>query len=130
VNVSEVKGWRIDPDWTPRDSAGTRAGFVHVPMLVGDTPGEESSFAFEGTAVGIFVAAGPDAGTVEFQLDGGAWRKQNLFTSWSATLHIPWAYVLDADLSEGRHELAMRVSADADPKSTGHAVRMAHLLCN
>jgi hypothetical protein len=38
--------------------------------------------------------------------------------------------VLDADLTPGRHELVMRVSADADPKSTGHAVRIAHLLAN
>lgn len=130
VDVAEVKGWRMELDWTPRDQAGTRAGFVHVPMLVGETPGEECRFAFEGTAVGIFVAAGPDAGTVEFQVDGGAWRQRNLFTTWSATLHIPWAYVLDADLQAGRHELAMRVSAGADPKSTGHAVRIAHLLVN
>ena len=130
VDIAEANGWRTDPDWTPRDQAGTRAGFVHVPMLIAETPGEQCRFAFEGTAVGIFVAAGPDAGTVEFQLDGGAWRKQNLFTTWSPTLHIPWAYVLDADLAPGQHELVMRVSADADPKSTGHAVRIAHLLVN
>jgi sialidase-1 len=130
IDVTEAKGWRIEADWTPRDKAGTRAGFVHVPMLIGETPGEECRFAFEGTAVGIFVAAGPDAGTVEFQIDGGAWRSQNLFTNWSATLHIPWTYVLDADMSPGRHELAMRVATTADPKSTGHAVRIAHLLAN
>jgi len=130
VNLAEGKGWRIDPDWTPRDKAGTRPGFVHVPMMIGETPGEECRFAFEGTAVGIFVAAGPDAGTVEFQVDGGEWRKQNLFTKWSPTLHIPWAYVLDADLTPGRHELVMRVSADKDSNSTGHAVRIAHLLAN
>lgn len=130
VDIAEAKGWRIDPDWAPTDKAGTRAGFVHVPMLLGETPGEECRFAFEGTAVGIFVAAGPDAGTVEFQIDGGAWRKQNLFTSWSTTLHIPWAYVLDADLPAGRHELRMRVSGGSDPKSTGHAVRVTHILAN
>ena len=128
--VSDAKGWRVTPDWAPADKVGTRPGFVHVPMLVGETPGEECRFAFEGSAVGIFVAAGPDAGTVEFRIDGGAWRKQNLFTSWSPTLHIPWAYVLDADLSPGAHELTLRVSAEADSKSTGHAIRIAHLLVN
>ena len=76
------------------------------------------------------MAAGPDAGIVEFQIDGGAWRKQNLYTAWSGTLHIPWAYVLDADLTPGRHELAMRVAADADAKSTGTAVRITHMLAN
>ena len=76
------------------------------------------------------MAAGPDAGTLEFQLDGGTWRTQNLFTTWSPTLHIPWAYVLDADLQPGHHELVIRAGAEADPKSTGHAIRIAHLLAN
>jgi hypothetical protein len=122
VNVGEVKGWRVDPDWAPADKAGTRAGFVHVPMLIGETAGEEYRFAFDGTAVGIFVAAGPDAGVVEFRVDGGEWRKQNLITSWSRTLHIPWAYVLDADLAAGPHELTMRVSSGA--------IRIAQMLVN
>ena len=101
-----------------RTRRGRAPGFVHVPMLIGETAGEECRFAFEGTAVGIFVAAGPDAGVVEFRVDGGEWRKQNLLTNWSKTLHIPWAYVLDADLGAGRHELTMRVSR-RDPMSTG-----------
>jgi sialidase-1 len=124
--VSEAKGWRVVADWTPADKAGTRAGFVHVPMLVSETPGEECRFGFEGSAVGIFVAAGPDAGVVEYQIDGGAWRRQNLFTQWSSGLHIPWAYVLDADLELGRHELAMRVAAEGG----GHAVRVVNFLVN
>jgi sialidase-1 len=130
VDIREAKGWRIDPDWTPGDKAGTRAGFVRVPMLIGEKPGEECRFAFEGTAVGLFVAAGPDAGIVEFQVDGGAWRTQNLYTAWSNNLHIPWTYVLNAELAPGKHELVLRVAAGADAKSTGHAVRVTHLLAN
>jgi sialidase-1 len=122
VDVAEVRGWRVEPDWTPRDKVATRPGFVHVPMLVSEKAGEECRFAFEGTAVGVFVAAGPDAGVVEFRIDGGAWRKQNLATSWSKTLHIPWAYVLDGDLEDGRHELTMRMREGA--------ARVAHMLVN
>jgi sialidase-1 len=110
VDIGEVKGWRVDPDWAPADKAGTRERFVHVPMLIGEAAGEECRFAFDGTAVGVFVAAGPDTGVVEFRIDGGEWRRQNLMTNWSKTLHIPWAYVLDADLVAGRHELTMRMS--------------------
>jgi pimeloyl-ACP methyl ester carboxylesterase/lysophospholipase L1-like esterase len=122
VDIREARGWRIDPDWAPADGVATRAGFVHVPMLIGEASGGECIFAFEGSAAGVFVAAGPDAGLLEFRVDGGEWRRQNLFTSWSKTLHIPWAYVLEADLSAGRHELTMRVS-------TG-VVRVTHFLAN
>jgi sialidase-1 len=81
------------------------------------------------------VAAGPDAGAVEFSIDlnnnrGAPFRSRNLFTEWSPTLHIPWAYVLDADLPPGPHELTMRVSAAADPRSIGHAIRITHMLAN
>ncbi len=130
VDIHEVSGWRIDPDWVPHDEAGTRQGFVHVPMLVSETPGEACRFVFEGTAVGIFVAAGPDAGSVEYTIDGAPARTRNLFTEWSPGLHIPWAYVLDADLSPGRHELVMRVAAGSDSRSRGHAVRIARMLVN
>jgi lysophospholipase L1-like esterase len=122
VDIAQVKGWHIEADWTPRDKAATRPGFVHVPMLASETAGDECRFRFEGTAVGIFVAAGPDAGVVEFQIDGGTWRRQNLATSWSKSLHIPWAYVLDGDLEMGRHELVMRTSAGA--------ARVANMLVN
>ena len=86
-------------------------------MLSAETPGATASFQFAGTAVGLFVAAGPDAGVIEFQIDGGQFRRQGLFTPWSPQLHIPWAYVLDADLA---HE----------PKSTGTAVRIVRLIVN
>jgi hypothetical protein len=110
ADVTGARGWRIERDWTPFDGAATRAGFVHVPMLIGDAATGECRFAFEGSAVGIFVAAGPDAGVVEYRVDDGAWRKQNLATSWSKTLHIPWAYVLNGDLTNGQHELTMRMA--------------------
>ena len=68
------------------------------------------------------AAVGPDAGVVEFRIDGSEWRTQNLITSWSKTLHIPWAYVLDADLPPGKHELTMRVSSGA--------IRVVQMLVN
>ena len=85
---------------------------------------------FEGTAVGIFVAAGPDAGTVEYSVDGSPFASRNLYTRWSRGLHLPWAQVLNADLEQGQHEMVLRVSQEADPQSQGHAVRIIHLLVN
>ncbi len=125
VDIREVTpgdGWRIVEDWAPQDKAGTRKGFVHVPMLVGDKPGAECRFTFDGTAVGIFVAAGPDAGVVEYSIDNSLYKDKNLMTQWSPTLHIPWAYILEADLAPGRHELVLRVKSGA--------VRIVHMLAN
>ena len=123
-------GWTLDPDWEPADKAGTREGFVDVPMLIAQEPAARLNLRFTGTAVGIFVAAGPDAGMVEYRVDGGATNRRDLYTQWSATLHLPWAQVLAADLPPGEHELELRVSSDANAQSRGHAVRIAHFLVN
>lgn len=120
--VSRGEGWRIEEDWTAQDKAGTRAGFVHVPVLIGDKPGAESRFQFEGTAVGLFVTAGPDAGIVEFSIDNSPFKEKSLATQWSPTLHIPWTYILNADLAPGKHELKLRVKSGA--------VRVVHMLAN
>jgi sialidase-1 len=123
-------GWAIVPDWKPTDKAGTRRGFVNVPALVSEKPGAQMRLKFEGTAVGILVAAGPDAGTVEYRVDGSSFASRNLYTQWSGGLHLPWAQVLNAELEQGQHELILRVSQEADPRSRGHAVRIIHLLVN
>ena len=73
-------GWKLEPAWKPADKAGTRAGFVDVPMLVAETPGATLRLKFSGTAVGLFVAAGPDAAIVEYRIDGGPVATRDLFT--------------------------------------------------
>jgi len=101
-----------------------------VPALVAEQPGATLSLKFTGTAVGIFVAAGPDAGTVEYSLDGQRAAPRNLFTQWSSRLHLPWAQVLAAGLKPGPHELTLRVAGTHDDQSKGHAVRIVHFLVN
>jgi len=120
------KGWRMEREWQPADKAATRPGFVKVPALVTETAGAELRLPFEGTAVGVFVAAGPDAGAVEFSVDGAPFRRQELYTRWSRGLHLPWAYILEGDLAAGKHELRLRSVAGAK----GSAVRIMHFLLN
>ena len=126
------KGWRITENWQPDDSAGTRPGFVSVPMLEASGPGAEMAFRFYGKGVGIFVAAGPDAGSIEYSIDGGEARTLDLFTRWSSGLHLPWAYMLAAELTDQAEEhcLTVKIAAEKNPDSTGHAVRIAHFLVN
>lgn len=122
--------WRFDEHWRPEDGAGTRDGFVDVPALIATEPGAELRLKFEGTAIGILVATGPDVGAVEWNIDGGVSSVRDLYTRWSPTLHLPWAQMLASELSPGPHELRLRVAATAAPGSKGHAVRILHFLVN
>ncbi|HEY3376002.1 MAG TPA: SGNH/GDSL hydrolase family protein [Armatimonadota bacterium] len=122
-------GWQLDPNWVPAQG-GTRPGFVKVPMLVAETPGAMLTFKFTGTAVGIFVAAGYDAGKVEYRIDDRPARMQDLFTPWSGGLHLPWAYVLDDELPLDTHTLTLRLTDQHHPNSKGTAARLVYFLVN
>jgi lysophospholipase L1-like esterase len=124
-----VNGWRYVESWTATD-AGTRPGFREVPMLVATEPGAIVKLYFKGTAVGILVVAGPDVGVLEYSINGGAYQSLDQFTRWSNRLHIPWAYILEADLPHGDHELVLRTTSRKNAESTGHAARIVKFLVN
>jgi acetyl esterase/lipase/lysophospholipase L1-like esterase len=122
------QGFELAPAWRPADGAGTRAGFVDVPVLVAEREGATCELRFDGRACGVLVNAGPDAGVLEWALDGAPWRRVDLFTRWSGGLHLPFSYVLAADLPDGPHTLALRVGARPDGTRGGTAVRVVHFL--
>lgn len=111
------KGWMIDPLWNPKDGKGLRANYFDVPMLISETPDATLKLKFSGTAVGIAVAAGPDAGIIEYRIDKGDWRTLDLATRWSQSLHLPWYYTLDADLSPKAHQLELRLAKNQMQKA-------------
>lgn len=138
AQVRPVRGFDLVKSWSPAGDdrqpkgkkVGTRPGFVNVPALVGTEPGAEFAFDFNGTGCGLFIATGPDAGQIEFSVDGGEWKTAETYTSWSGNLHLPWALVLDDQLPEGDHIVRVRIAASRNPKSTGTALRVFHLLLN
>ncbi len=122
--------WSLDPNWQPKDKVGTREGFVKVPTLVSETVGATLKLRFQGRGIGIFVTSGPDIGNIEFRVDGSQWQRKELFTQWSPKLHLPWTKMLASELKPGEHLLEIRVAADADAGSIGHALRITHFLIN
>ncbi len=125
-----IRGFTLEKAWRPTDRTGTRAGFVDVPALVGTEPGAEFEFSFEGTGCGLFLTAGPDAGQLEFSVDGSPYRSVETFTRWSASLHLPWAVILDDQLKPGIHRARVRITEAHHAQSTGTALRVFHLLLN
>jgi hypothetical protein len=125
-----VSGWRRVRSWAPNDKVATRNGFVKLPMLTAEAPGAALEFDFAGTAVGVFVTAGPDAGCLEYRIDGVPYGRVDQYTKWSKWLHLPWAVMLGGDLRDGRHKLMLRTSARKNPDSAGCACRIVHFLVN
>jgi lysophospholipase L1-like esterase len=131
IQRAEVhSGWVINQKWKAENGQGTRPGFVDVPMLTSANPGASLSLKFNGTAIGMAVVSGADAGIVTYSIDGGPERKMDLFTDWSTSLHLPWYVLFGADLSKGKHLLKMTLSAEKNAKSNGTACRIVNFLVN
>jgi sialidase-1 len=131
--VNDIKmndGWKVVQDWVPSDKTGTRPNYVHVPMAVCEIPGKILSIPFKGTAIGIANASGPDAGILEYSIDGSIWAKRDIFTQWSKSLHLPWFVVFADELKPGRHTLQLRLSSDKNQRSSGTACRIRYVLVN
>jgi sialidase-1 len=130
VQVKPAKGWQAIPNWVPTDQTGTRDDFTKVPMLVAEASGGTLMVDFEGNAVGIAVASGFDAGTIEYRIDKGDWQKQDLFTQWSSQLHLPWFYTLGYGLNSGKHQLQIKVLPEKNEQSKGNACRIRYFYVN
>lgn len=128
--VATSKGWTLDPAWVPRDGKPTREGFVRVPMQVAERPGAELEFRFQGRGVGLFIVSGPDAGILEWSVDGAAPQPRDLATQWSPQLHLPWTVMLAPDLTSGPHVLKLRTLAGPAGCATSVACRIVHFLVN
>lgn len=115
--VSE--GWQLIDNWKPSDSVSTRKNYTDVPMLVGEYPSEPIRFQFQGNAAGIAVASGPNAGMIEYRVDGAPWKKRDLYTRWSQQLYLPWYFTLVSGLDNGKHTLEIRLIDQKNSESTG-----------
>ena len=121
-------GWEMKiPAWQTLPG-GKRQRFKSVPLLCTDEPGAELTLKFTGTAVGVFVVAGPDAAILEAQVDQRSRQRVNLYHRFSQGLHYPRTVMLATDLPPGEHLLRLRVAADS--QSNGHAARIVKFVAN
>lgn len=102
-----------------------RPRYEEYEVLRGDGAGTTLYLDFEGRAVGAFVLAGPDAGMVEFSVDGSPWQKKTLYHQHSGKLNYPRSVMFASDLSPGRHQLVLRL---AEAKPEGSEGRAAAIL--
>lgn len=129
-NAAYKNGWSIIDRWQPSDGLPTREGFVNIPVLSANAPGAELSLAFKGTAIGIAIVSGSDAGMISYSIDNAAFKNIDLYTPWSGMLHLPWYVLLGSDLKKGTHTLKIRISEQKNKASKGNACRIVNFLLN
>ena len=123
-----VSGWEIKtPNWS-KIAGGKRSRFTQIPMLCAEKSGAELTLKFTGTAVGAYVVAGPDAGVIEAQIDGGKVVPVNLYHRFSKGLHYPRTVMFANNLEHKEHVLTIRISDTSTSK--GNAARIISFVAN
>jgi len=104
---------------------GIRDQYTAYRALRSDESGSYLYCGFNGTMLGAFILAGPDSGSVEVSVDGGEWKRIQLFHErFSKGLNYPRFVILADDLPRGSHQAAIRVSDSKPEMSEGRAATM------
>ena len=128
--ASAGEGWALAvPKWSTI-RGNLREQFAGTPLLCSSEPGSELTLDFQGSAVGAYVLAGPDAGTVEYTIDGSPPKSVDLYHRHSKGLHYPRTVMFATELDAAKHRLVLRVGKQQNASSKGHAVRILRLVTN
>ena len=121
--------WHV-PDWK-KILGGFRSNpFGGMKLLTATEPGKEVIVKFKGRALGAYVLAGPDAGVMEVSIDGGEWKRVDLYHHYSRGLNYPRTVMFAADLKAGEHTAKIRLSEKSNSKSEGTAARILQFTVN
>ena len=118
-----------EPDWDSLEGV-TRKQYVGIPYLHSSRIGAALSLTFQGTCIGLYLTAGPDAGSVRYSIDGSPFKSLKLFHRFSKGLHYPYTTILADELDSGTHKLVLEVGKAKDSRSTGKAVRIVKFAIN
>ncbi len=95
------------------------------------TPGPEMSMAFVGDAVGVYGVTGPDAGDLEYAIDGSAWQVLKVFDAKVKDgKHHLYHRMLGEKLKKGPHVVRVRVAEAIPAGSTGRQARIGWFTVN
>jgi lysophospholipase L1-like esterase len=131
ATASWMGGWvsgPCGPDLLPL--GGIRDRYRSDTLTVASEPGAAMTLQFTGTALGVFVLAGPDAGIIESCIDDGPFVSHDLYHHFSAGLNYPRTVMLHQDLSSGPHQAIVRVAASKNEESKGHRAAIVQFTVN
>jgi len=128
---SWLGGWKYDTVSAALLPMGSiRGDYTAYKALRSDGAGDYLYHTFSGTMLGAFVLAGPDAGVLEVSIDGGDWKKVDLYHAYSKGLNYPRSVILADGLTKSYHTAAIRVAEEKNPESEGNTATILYFEVN
>lgn len=109
------------PGWRPVEESMCRRYDRYVQA---EMPGAELTFEFDGADIGVYWMKAPDAGMLEYAIDGGPWRTVNAWDRYCLESSRANYAFLATNLADGRHRVRLRVAEEKDAQSAGAAIRI------
>lgn len=129
--LSWLGGWKFAPVSKELLPVGAiRGDYTQYSALRSDVAGNYLYHTFSGSMLGAFVLAGPDAGIMEVSIDGGDWKKVDLYHRYSKGLNYPRSVVLGDGLGHTLHTAAIRVAEEKNPESQGNTATILYFEVN
>jgi lysophospholipase L1-like esterase len=122
-----VKGFALEQNWVPKTGQEMRSGYSRCPAITADSAGAEMTYTFEGTAFGLFLAAGRDTGVIAYSTDGAPFKDFDTWSPWSGALNFPLPVILENGLKPGKHTITIRTT---DRQKSRQALHIIHVLLN
>ena len=101
-----------------------------MKLLCSDKSNDVVTFEFEGRAVGAFVLAGPDAGTLKVSIDNEPFRSIDLYHHYSKSLHYPRTVMFATDLPQKIHKVSIRLAKPQESEQKRRAARILQFTLN
>ncbi|MEC3907227.1 alpha/beta hydrolase fold domain-containing protein [Tamlana sp. 2201CG12-4] len=124
-------GWELDPSWEPTNNERVRRGYTKIPLLVANGDKGWLKLNFTGSAIGMIALSGPDAGTIEYSIDGSEYQLFDQYTTNSYYQHLPRYFVLASELdAQKKHTIKIRMAKIPNSQSEGNACRIYSFFTN
>jgi sialidase-1 len=81
------------------------------------TQGYICGLSYRPTAIGLAIALGADASTIDYSIDGAAYQQKDIYTKWSSFLHVPWYIFHKGILHKGSNRLKIKLAYVKNTKS-------------
>jgi lysophospholipase L1-like esterase len=124
--------WKVGiPDWPKENQGAVRSRFQGVPMIYSSQAHARLTIDFEGTAIGAYLLAGPDAGILRCTVDSEQTKEIDTLHRHSG-FNYPVTIMFFNDLAPGPHTIEIEI-LDNRPvriKNGGTALRVIGFTAN
>lgn len=121
-----LDAWQVSqPGWV-KDSRSLKDKYPH--MLTAREPGARLSFAFTGTAIGVYWMVAGDSGDVEWSVDGSEPMRVSGWDKYALRFDRAHYVLLCSQLEDGAHTFTLSILQEHHPQSNGTWSRIGAFL--